>query len=54
MGLRDKAKAAHDEKHDEEADQSVKVQRTTSDTPGHQEPRAERSNNVDSVLDKRQ
>ena len=50
MGFWDEAEEAHYEEHGAETAETVEVERSTADSPGHKEPGAEDTDHVDSVL----
>ncbi|KAJ8108978.1 hypothetical protein OPT61_g7795 [Boeremia exigua] len=50
LARRDEAEEAHDEEHGAETAETVEVERSSSDTALHQEPRAEDTAHVDAVL----
>ena len=50
MCFRDKAEESHDEEHGAETAETVEVERSSADSPGHEEPGAEDADHIDSVL----
>jgi len=50
VGLRNETEKAHDEEHSAETAETVEVEGSSADSPGHEEPGAKDADHVDSVL----